>query len=121
MAQLLCSFMANKGSDEPLHVCSVGCGDGRFDNAVFLKMQAIKPDSVIEYTGIDLNKSSCNLVRENMVSSNIIIKSVINSDIQKCTVSETFDVVFSVHVLYYLSSLEAGLDNIFKMLKPSGK
>ena len=120
MAELLCLFMDNRASNEPLKLCSVGCGDGRFDNTVFRKVQAINPNAVIEYTGIDLNKSSCDLVRKNLISSNVAIKNVINGDIQEYSGVETFDVVTTVHVLYYVSSLETCLTNIINMLKPSG-
>ena len=68
--------------------------------------------------GVDVNTFSCTreLLEEN-VDATLVAADMLNLDPLEF---QTFDFIFAVHSLYYVTSVEKALTAILSLLKPSG-
>ena len=104
-------------------ICSIGCGDGRFDKGVLSRISEQFPDTKLQYLGVDVNELSCQRARELLAPLSNVEVEVHTTDIQQLDVADIqrFDLVIVVHVLYYMTSLEAVLSTVLRMIKPDGE
>lgn len=104
-------------------LCSVGCGDGRFDKKVLEGITQKFPEKNLHYVGIDTNTLSCQQARLLLGSLKNVVVEIHNQDIQQMATADIkpCDLVIGVHMMYYVSSLEGALNNIIKLIKPQGQ
>ena len=104
-------------------ICSIGCGDGRFDKEVLTRVSEQFPDTRLQYIGMDVNEFSCQRARELLAPLSNVEAEVHTRDIQQLDIADiqSFDLVIAVHVLYYVTSLEAVLSTVLQMIKPNGE
>jgi 2-polyprenyl-3-methyl-5-hydroxy-6-metoxy-1,4-benzoquinol methylase len=112
-----------KSSPGPVfRICSIGCGDGTFDQKVLSGISEQFPSIKLQYMGVDVNEVSCQRARELLASLSNVEAEVLVRDIEQLAVADIkpFDLVIAVKILYYVNSLEAVLSNAIRMTKPSG-
>lgn len=113
-----------KASPGPVfRICSIGCGDGAFDQKVLTGISEQFPSTKLQYMGVDVNEVSCQRARELLAPLSNVEAEVLVRDIEQLAVADIkpFDLVIAVKSLYYVNSLEAVLSNAIRMTKPSGK
>lgn len=94
-------------------VLEIGCGIG-MDGLEFAKNGA-------NYTGIDLSDKSIKVCKEHFKLFNQTGE-IINTDVNNLPFDDnTFDLVYSFGVLHHNSSMQKGIDEVFRVLKPGGK
>ena len=123
--QLLTESRTSKTSAEPFRILSIGCGDGTFDMKILQAMINKYPDIKIDYTGVDIDKESCQkateelsaLKKNNKVAIKIVTMDMnsFNTEIPPC------DFIFALHVLYYAKDLRKVLADVHALLKTDGK
>lgn len=139
----IASGLIQKNSlNEQFRLCSIGCGDGKFDAAVVKGISDRFPHINMHYTGkvvctcsfhyyvlvymilgIDLNASCLQLAQTKLSSLNNISVTVMEYDIQTMSTDgiEPFDMIVTVNTLYYISSLGLALNSARNLLKKNGK
>ena len=107
----------------PFRICSIGCGDGKFDKKVLTRILEQFQDTKLQYMGVDINELSCRRARELLVPLSNVEADIYTRNIQDMSVADIqpFHLVIAVHVLYYMTSLEAILTKVLRMVKPNGK
>jgi len=92
-------------------IIDVGCGGGRYSNALRL----LKAKSVV---GIDYSSDAINLAKKNYKFKNLTFKkqNVLNINYKK----NHFDIVHCNGVLHHTTNLEKGIREIIRICKPNG-
>ena len=103
-------------------MCSVGCGDGRTDKLILEKIVEQFPNQPLQYVGVDISTISCQKAQELLQPIANVNARLISADIQEIMTDSipNFDLVYAVHSLYYVTSVEKALAAMLKLLKPSG-
>ena len=116
----------NANNGPPLRLCSVGCGDGLLDYRFLRKFLGTVPNVSIDYTGLDLNEYFCGEARSKLsgIEDERLKSRVLQKDFERADVDDAFlkkfDVVYSIHVMYYITDLPLVVDKILSMVKPGG-
>jgi protein-L-isoaspartate O-methyltransferase len=107
-----------KGSREPLRVCSVGCADGMTDKVALTEVSGKYPDAIIDFVGIEINPKSCSRAKKNLSGLPYNV-TIVNKDLMEIDAEsiEKFDLVILSHVIYYFKQLKPLFDKLFKICK----
>jgi ubiquinone/menaquinone biosynthesis C-methylase UbiE len=99
------NFFKNK------NIIDVGCGGGRYSNALRL----LKAKSVV---GVDYSNDGISTAKKNYKYKNITFKKrdVLNLKFKK----NTFDIVFCNGVLHHTSDFKKGIKELYRICKPGG-
>ena len=107
-----------------LHVCSVGCGDGKLDKEILASLSAAHPALTIEYVGVGLCEQVCEEVAREMegVGDNVVVQ-VIARDYSELSKEEVgmFNCVLMVNCLCYSSAPDVTLEAVLQLLEPAGE
>ena len=92
------------------------------DKIILTKISEQYPLQKFQYVGVDVNTFSCKKARELLeplenVDATLVAADMLNLDPLEF---QTFDFIFAVHSLYYVTSVEKALTAILSLLKPSG-
>ena len=119
IANAACCLINEEG---PFRMCSVGCGDGRTDKLILEKIAERFPNQPLQYVGVDISAISCQKARELLLPVANVDAQLISADIQQIAADSIpkCDLVYAVHSLYYVTSIEKALSAMLKLLKPSG-
>ena len=111
-----------KGSREPLRICSVGCADGAMDKVPLTEVSGKYPDVLIEYVGIEINPESCSRAKKNLsglpYNVTIVNKDFMDIDVESI---QKFDLVLLSHVIYYFKELKPLFDKLSTICKEDGE
>ena len=78
------------------------------------------PDLHIQYVGIDLSPTYCQLAKDNLKPGKNLEVKILNQNFLDFT-DEPFDFIISMHSLYYLPSPEDGVKKSLSLIKNTGK
>jgi 2-polyprenyl-3-methyl-5-hydroxy-6-metoxy-1,4-benzoquinol methylase len=104
-------------------LCSIGSGNGRFDNLVLKNIQSHYPTINLNYLGVDLNKMSCQTAESNLKSFNNLTFRILNCDAQTMDTTGlegTYDMVILIHTIIYMTSPNDCLMKCRELIKPNG-
>ena len=126
--QLLVGSQTSRTSAEPFRILSIGCGDGTFDAQILSAMMSRHPDVKIHYTGLDIDKETCQKATEtlsllktnNKVDIKMLTMEFEDIDSVKAEISPC-DLVLAVHVLYYMKDIKKALTDVQMLTKTNGK
>lgn len=101
----------NKNFFKNKNVIDVGCGGGRYSNA--LRLLGAK-----SVTGVDFSKDGINTAKKNYKFKNLFFK---RQDVLNLNIKEnSYDLVFCNGVLHHTSDLNKGLKELIRICKPDG-
>ena len=112
--------LVSRSRGSSFRVCSIGCGDGLVDSDILSTAHTGNPDLHIQYVGIDLSPTYCQLAKDNLKPGKNLEVKILNQNFLDFT-DEPFDFIISMHSLYYLPSPEDGIKKILSLIKDTGK
>ena len=126
--QVLVGSQTSRTSAEPFRILSIGCGDGTFDAQILAAMMSRHPDIKIHYTGLDIDKETCQKATEALsvlktndkVEIKMLTMDFEDIDSVKAELSPC-DLVLAVHVLYYVEDIKKALTDAQMLTKTNGE
>ncbi len=112
-------LVASRNQEGSFRVCSIGCGDGLVDNDILSALATEYPDRHVQYVGIDVSETYCQLAKDNLKPGRNVDISILNQNFLNFS-SEAFDFVVAMHSLYYLPCPEDGVNKILSLMKDHG-
>ncbi|MGB6182509.1 MAG: class I SAM-dependent methyltransferase [Rhodococcus sp. (in: high G+C Gram-positive bacteria)] len=122
IARHLSSRLAERGSG-PISVLSVGCGDGSLDVRLAEGLIRAVPGRPVRYVGVEPWSGSARLFAASMagLGADELSVDVHVASFADAPVDETFDVVVSVHSIYYVADVVETLRAAHRLLRPGGE
>ena len=124
LAGQLGKALETEGTEGPLRLCSVGCGDGKLDRKTLAELLASHPGLAVEYVGVGLCEQSCEEVEGEVggVGERVKVRAVARdySELSREEVG-SFHCVLMVSCLCYSVVPEATLQAVLGLLEPGGR
>ena len=109
------------GDKNTLRICSLGCGNGHIEKLVLHEIQMQYPNISIEFVGVEINTKVFQEAQKQLVFSSYRVKvTLYNQDFMLDIPEESFDLVLSVHSLYYIECCLDGIMKLKNLMKETG-
>ena len=116
--------MLQRKSTKSFRIFSIGCGDGTFDIKILQTITERFPDVKVSYTGMDIDKKSCEQARELLGAVKNVEVEIVVEDYQEIDSSKfnipPCDLVLAIHVFYYMRDITKALIDAQKFRKEDG-
>ena len=114
--------MLQRKATKSFRIFSIGCGNGTFDIKMLQTITERFPDVKVSYTGMDIDKKSCEQARELLGAVKNVEVEIIAQDFQEVDFNiPPCDLVLAIHVFYYMRDITKALVNTKKFRKQDGE